>query len=1292
MQSPTLTNQRNPVPEFLSGGGEMGERIRKYDWENTQLGPIQTWPQSLRTCIRIMLTSRQPIWIGWGKELIKLYNDPYRAIVGGKHPWALGTPASIVWKDIWREIGPMLQQVMEKDEGTYVESQLLIMERNGYPEETYYTFSYTPIPGDDGSTAGMICANTDDTDRIISERQLRTLTMLGKRLTDTKSNNEVVDLAITTLEENIHDFPFALFYSISADKAILKKSTDLDKCINVMPEEIQLNGTDELSILLNQAAITRKPQILEELQIKYGKMPKGAWETSPDKAIVLPITQNVSKEPYGFLVVGLNPYRLLDEKYRGFFSLVNDQIATSFANVHALEEERKRVEALAEIDRAKTIFFSNISHEFRTPLTLLMGPIEETINNPDTLPENKVRMEMAHRNALRMQKLVNTLLEFSRIEAGRIEGKFSYIDLCSFTQELTSTFRSAVEKAGMELIFTCSPIKEEVYVDVDMWEKIVLNLLSNAFKYTSKGKIEVDIKEEADKVLLTVSDTGVGIPETELEKIFERFHRIENMRGRSQEGTGIGLAMVKELVRLHKGSIKVSSQVGKGSTFTVSIPTGHQHLPQGKIYKENNPRLSNNTNAFVQEVRRWIPNEEDQPIVPLSEQKESIISGVSPKKETRFRVMLADDNMDMRDYVKRLLSEEFEVQTAKDGVDALQKIIHHQPDLLLSDIMMPGMNGFELLTKVRQHPDLKNIPVILLSARAGEEAKIEGLEAGADDYLVKPFSAKELIARVEANIKISKNRIASEKNIRNVILQSPAPTVLLKGPSMVIEIVNEKALEVWGRSHIDVINKELFKALPELIEQGFDQILAKVYTTGVPFHGNEFPVQLVRFGRTETVYLNFIYEPFRNEDHEVIGIIAVGVDVTEQVKARHALEQSQKKLQELATSLEKKVEEKTLDLSLKNEELRKSEERYHKMIEEVEDYAILLLSKEGIILNWNKGAEKIKGYKEQEIIGKSFKVFYLPNDQENGLPEILIEEAIKNGKALHEGWRVRKDGSTFWGNTVITALHGEDGTVIGLTKVTRDLTAKKLAENRLQQYAQELEFQNKELEQFAYAASHDMKEPLRKIIFYNTYVQQELTNQVPEKEKSYLSRSVSAAQRLQRLIDDLLNYSQTTIKNQDFRPVDLNKVLDDVVAAQKETFEENEVIIHKTKLPVINAIDFQMRQLFDNLLGNSIKYRNPERRLEIEISCEMIRGLQVENYTNKDYYRICINDNGIGFDQAQAERMFELFQRLKGGSQSSGTGIGLAICRKIVQNHKGYIEASGKTNQGATFCIYLPME
>src|SRR6476661_846857 len=427
MQQSLAAQSETFVPEFLSGGGEMGQRIREYDWSKTSLGTIHTWPQSLRTCIRIMLSSRQPIWIGWGKELIKFYNDPYKAIVGGKHPWALGAPASVVWREIWPDIEPMLKQVMEKGEGTYVESQLLIMERNGYPEETYYTFSYTPIPGDAGGTAGMFCANTDDTERIISERQLRTLTQLGKGLVDVQSGARIIEKSVTTLQENPHDFPFALFYSVANNKVFLSHATQLGDSVIGLPSEIDLGEETEIASLFKQAAATKRISVLENLQANFGNMPKGAWEIAPDKAIILPVAQTTAREPYGFLMVGLNPFRLLDEKYSSFFTLVADQVATSFSNVHTLIEERKRAEALAEIDRSKTVFFSNISHEFRTPLTLMLAPIEDALQDPDTIPANRERLDVAYRNILRLQKLVNNLLDFSRLGAGRMQTHFEAV-------------------------------------------------------------------------------------------------------------------------------------------------------------------------------------------------------------------------------------------------------------------------------------------------------------------------------------------------------------------------------------------------------------------------------------------------------------------------------------------------------------------------------------------------------------------------------------------------------------------------------------------------------------------------------------------------------------------------------------------------------------------------------------------------------------------------------------------------------------------------------------------------
>jgi PAS domain S-box-containing protein len=1260
MKSATLTHKLSNVPEFLSGGGELGQRIREYDWSKTPLGPVETWPQSLRTCVRIMLTSRQPIWIGWGKDLIKLYNDPYKAIVGGKHPWALGKPASVVWKDIWKDIEPMLKQVMEKDEGTYVESQLLIMERNGYPEETYYTFSYTPIPGDDGKTAGMFCANTDDTDRIISERQLRTLTQLGQRLADCKFNQEIIEKTIATLQENPQDFPFAFFRTIEENKAVLVHSTPLGNAAKLIPTEVDLNTNNDIAVVIKKVMATRKPQVFEDLSAKLGgTLPTGAWEVPPKHGIVLPIIQSGLKEPYCLLMVGLNPYRLLDEKYLGFFSLVADQVATSFADVHALEEERKRAEALAEIDRAKTLFFSNISHEFRTPLTLLLGPIEDALNDTATHPENKVRMDIAYRNGLRMQKLVNTLLEFSRIEAGRMEGKFSKVDICSFTEELASTFRSAIEKAGMELVFHCNNVQGDVYVDVDMWEKIVLNLLSNAFKYSKEGRIEVQITEADSQIHLAITDTGIGIPEDQLDKIFERFHRIENTQGRSQEGTGIGLAMVKELVKLHNGSMRVKSKVGKGSTFIISLPTGKEHLPAEKITGTINQGVSRAADAFVHEALRWLPENE----VALND----IINGSSDESldnfnalEKKYTVLLADDNADLRGYIQRLLTTHHQVITAVDGEDAFQKLLRYKPDLLLSDVMMPKLDGFGLLNRVRAYPDTKNIPVIFLSARAGEEAKVEGLEAGADDYLVKPFSAKELLARVDANIKIAKNRIATENNLRNFIRQSPVASTLLQGPSFIIEIVNERGLEIWGRSYDEVINKPLGEALPEVAAQGFVQLLTTVYTTGVAYRGNETPVELMRFGKPETVYLNFIYEPLRNEYNEVTGIIAVGVDVSEQVIARKKIEQSQKELIEMANAVPQLV---------------------------------WVANAKGEITYYNNRIAEFAGAGQAGDGQWYWADLIHPDDLE--ATEKAWSTAIQNGSIYQIEHRVQmKDGSYKWFLSRTLPHKDEEGNIIKWFGTATDIHASKeqatILEEEVKKRTAELkelntslQQSNQELQQFAHVASHDLKEPLRKIRTFTGRLAHDPENLFSEKSKTYLEKINTATDRMSAMIEGVLNYSVLNANEQCIEPVDLNEILKNIEADLELLIAEKEARLQYEKLPVIEGSSVLLYQLFYNMVNNSLKFSRPG-------TPPLIRITATED-NDKARTRIRIDDNGIGFEQEYAERIFESFTRLNSKDQFEGTGLGLSLCKRIAERHGGHIQAEGRPGVGARFIITLPL-
>ncbi len=914
----------NSIPQFLSGGGEMGERIRNYDWASTPIGPIETWPQSLRTCIRIMLTSRQPIWIGWGKSLIKFYNDPYISIVRGKHPRALGQPASEVWKDIWKDIEPLLKQVMEENEGNYSEAQLLLMERNGYPEETYYTFSYTPIPGDSGKTEGMFCANTEDTDRIISERQLKTLTQLGKSLTDCRTSHDTIKRTIATLQNNPYDFPFALFRVIRDNKAILANSTPLGSSSKIVSPELDLTSTTPVIQTINRAIATGENQVFEGVRSKIGQLPVGAWDLSPDKILVIPILQTGFKDPSGLLIMGLNPYRLYDEKYSSFLGLVADQVATSFADVHVFEEERKRSEALAEIDRAKTTFFSNISHEFRTPLTLMAGPIEDLLNDPSTIPANRARMEIAHRNVFRLLKLVNTLLDFSRIEAGRMRASFELVNISQVTKDLASTFRSAIEKAGMQLVVEADD-RLEAYVDIDMWEKIVLNILSNAFKYTHDGTIAVRVQKKNKNIVLSVTDTGVGIPKKELTKVFERFHRIQNTAGRSQEGTGIGLSLVQELVKLHHGKIDVTSTEGEGTTFSITISEGSEHLPPDQILESpGHTTLPSRSDVYVEEALKWLPSESKKngatfPVESIDE--------TAPKKvgEKKQKVLLADDNADMRQYVSRLLEQLYEVTAVPNGRLALDAAKRMQPDLIISDVMMPEMDGFELVRHLKANTATHHIPVILLSARAGEEATIEGLQAGADDYLVKPFSARELASRVDSNIKIAQSRNRAFQQLYNLFMAAPVAIAILRGKEQRFELANSSYLEIAGKS--DIVGKTIYEAFPELSDKGIPELLDKVFTTGEQFVGNEYEVELVRSDRKEKVYLNFVYSPFQETAGVISGVMVIAVDVTAMVLARKAIEENE-------DLLELEVAQRTLELKKANDELQRSNN-------ELEQYAFV---------------------------------------------------------------------------------------------------------------------------------------------------------------------------------------------------------------------------------------------------------------------------------------------------------------------------------------------------------------
>ncbi|MFO1499832.1 MAG: ATP-binding protein [Verrucomicrobiota bacterium] len=742
----------------------MPRRIREFDWTGHRLGPPESWPQSLKTVVRLMLDSRYAMWMGWGPELTFFYNDAYaRDTLGKKHPWALGQPARQVWAEIWPDIGPRIDHVLRSGEATWDEGLLLFLERSGYPEETYHTFSYSPLYDDDGRRGGMLCVVTEETRRVISERRMALLRELGTNTTVARSVDDACARFAQTLTVHPSDVPFALVYLLddSRGAASLKAAVAVPHDHPARFKEIRLGHPPGQGWPLAEALERNECVIVSELAERFGGFPSGASPNVSHSAVVLPITGVDLKHPAGALVLGANPRRAMDDDYQGFFQLVAGQLATALSNAQSYEKERRRAEALAELDRAKTAFFSNVSHEFRTPLTLMLGPIEELLQLDEAAVSPVVRsqLEVAYRNSVRLLKLVNTLLDFSRLEAGRLQAHFERVDLALFTQDLASAFRSTIEQAGLRFDVDCPPLTEPVAVDRDLWEKIVFNLLSNAFKFTLEGGIRLSLSYENAEVVLRVADTGTGIPAAELPNLFKRFHRVQNARARTHEGTGIGLALVHELVRLHEGSIAVDSEFGQGTTFTARIPLGKSRLPaDGVPAGLAEPFKTRHEEVFV--PAHWMP-------VDAVERSSLDESQPAHTAGPRARVLVVDDNADMRDYVGRLLRDRYDLLTARDGCEALELARRGPPDLVLSDVMMPGMDGVGLLYAIRHDAQLKTVPVILLSARAGGEARVDGLEQGADDYLVKPFSGRELTARIETHLKLARLRNeAAEKERR----------------------------------------------------------------------------------------------------------------------------------------------------------------------------------------------------------------------------------------------------------------------------------------------------------------------------------------------------------------------------------------------------------------------------------------------------------------------------------------------------------------------------------------------
>ena len=748
------------------GQAEMARRVREFDWSGTVLGPRQDWPQSLVTTLSVVLNSRFPMFLFWGPEAICLYNDAYRPSLGqDMHPRALGSRGQDLWAEIWDIIGPQIADVMATGAQTWHENQLVPFDRNGYLEEIYFTYSYSPVHEESGAVGGTLVVCAETTDQVISNRRLTTLLGLSNLKPGTTA--EAASQVKAVLAAATTDLPFTALYEVPTGGAARQVAlTGLPAEASLLPTSVVPDAGGQLWLARALAAPTRT---VHELDPGLD-LPDGVWPEPCRQVVASPVSPAGSDAAGLVLVAGLSPRKRLDVAYTGFLDLLVAGVAAVFEHARTRESERRRVEAMAALDRAKTAFFSNVSHEFRTPLTLLLGPLEDLLAqydekaarsgspllDPGPDPDQAVQqLGKAHRNASRLLRLVNSLLDISQLDAQQGVAQVTPTDLPALTTTLVSAFGTAADQAGLRLTLD-SPPAGPVLVDRQIWEKVVLNLVSNALKYTTRGEIRVRLRHEDGTAVLTVADTGVGIPADGLDRIFDRFYRSEHPEARSIEGSGIGLALVSELVALHGGRIEVASTVGAGSTFTVRIPApsapwtdaGGRPAQGALASLDDDTNLVPEARLLAAEAHRWTGPVAAGPAVAPGD-KPPVLPPGSAKVA---RVLVVDDNADMRSHVTRLLGRHWRVDTALDGAEALDLIRTSPPDLVLSDVMMPRLDGVGLLRAIRSDPGLATIPVILLSARAGQEAAVDGLDAGADDYVVKPFSATELISRVRTNL------------------------------------------------------------------------------------------------------------------------------------------------------------------------------------------------------------------------------------------------------------------------------------------------------------------------------------------------------------------------------------------------------------------------------------------------------------------------------------------------------------------------------------------------------------
>jgi PAS domain S-box-containing protein len=1277
------------IESVLAGGGETGARMRALDWSTTALGPLEQWPQALRICVRIVLGSGYPMCIAWGPDYVLLYNDAFRPPMGAKHPWALGRGSREVLSEAWDFFGPVYDRVMTGgQEVSFLTDQLIVVNRNNYLEECYFAWSLSPIPDDNGHVGGLLSVLLETTERVLEDRRRHVLRDLASRTAGARNEEEVWRVSAETLGQNRLSVPFAFLYEYrpSEHQAYLAgASVETDEALH--PPVIDCHSEN---LWRFDPALTRDGVVVE-LGNRASRVSVANWPAPPKEASVVPIRLGEHSEALGFLVVGIHPGRAFDDAYRQFVHRIAEPITIGLASARAYEQERQRAEALAELDRAKTTFFSNVSHEFRTPLTLMLGPLEEVLPEAGERlgPERHEQLLTVRRNALRLLKLVNTLLDFSRIEAGRVQAVYQPTDLATLTSEIASVFRSAMENAGLRFSVECQPIAERVYVDRDMWEKVVFNLLSNAFKFTLEGEVAVTLKPVDGVVELQVRDTGVGIPEEQRERVFERFHRIEGIHARTHEGTGIGLALVQELVKLHGGSVRVESALGQGSTFRVTIPSGKEHLPAERIQAAQSFASTKiRAEAYVEEAQQWSGDESGASVdVAMLRKPPLLTSSPEPNPAAkRELIILADDNADMRRYLMHLLGERYEVHAVADGRQALEATRQLRPALVLADVMMPRLDGFGLLRAIRDDLALASTPVILLSARAGEESRVEGLQADADDYLVKPFAARELLARVATHVKMANLRRETAEREERLRSEAELEREKLRA--------SEERLVETSRLYRELQKREA--KIRRLVEANVVGIVVGDLEGRIVEANGAF-LRMVEYDREDLAsgrlrWTDLTPAECRDRDERAIVELKANGVFQPYEKEYFRKDGSRVPILQGGALFEDSGNEGVafiLDLS----EQKRTEEALRRS----ESY----LAQAQRLARMGSWAWQAPGRNALYLSTEWYRLFGF--DPKDGMPswEQRLQRIHPEDRARVQATtdRAIAEKSDYEVEFRIVAPHmpirfihsvgqpamSPSGELLQFVGVIMDVTDSRLAEEerqRLHQLEADLAHMNRisMLGELVASLSHELKQPITAAITNAKTCLRWLARDEPDLQEAReaVTRVVQDGDRAAEVISRLRSlYRKGAPAEREL--VDVNELIREMLALLGNEAKRTGISLRTTlaaELPKVTADRVQLQQVFMNLMLNGIESMK-ETSGELAITSQLMGDGEL---------LISVSDTGVGLPAEKADRIFDAFFTTK----PQGSGMGLAISRSIVESHRGRLWATPNSGRGTTFHFTLP--